>query len=79
MFVKPAKGLVIRDPDLLDLLPATGREVPDSDYWRRRLRDGDVVEADATTELSDEQPATLPASTVPSTAPLNNDFNKGDA
>jgi len=43
MFVKPAQGLSIRDPDLKDLLPEKGREVPDSPYWIRRLRDGDVV------------------------------------
>lgn len=43
MFVKPAAGLSIRDPDLLDLLPPEGREVPDSQgYWHRRVRDGDV-------------------------------------
>ncbi|MDB5853290.1 MAG: hypothetical protein JWR22_1331 [Herminiimonas sp.] len=45
MFVKPAPGLVIRDPDLKDLLPAEGREVPDSDYWHRRVLDKDVVES----------------------------------
>lgn len=45
MFVKPAEGLTIRDPDLHDLLPAEGREVPNTDYWQRRLRDGDVTEA----------------------------------
>jgi hypothetical protein len=44
MFVKPAPGLVIRDPDLKDLLPAEGRQVPDSDYWHRRVLDKDVVE-----------------------------------
>jgi hypothetical protein len=43
MFVRPAPGLSIRDPDLMDLLPEEGREVPDSTYWIRRLRDGDVV------------------------------------
>lgn len=49
MYVKPApreiegRALVVRDPDLLDFLPTEGREVPDSDYWHRRLRDGDVV------------------------------------
>lgn len=48
MFVKPAKGLVIRDPDLKDLLPDTGREVPESGYWVRRMGDGDVVKARAT-------------------------------
>lgn len=45
MYVKPKDGFAIRDPDLLDLLPAGGREVPDTDYWQRRLRDGDVVQA----------------------------------
>lgn len=45
MYVKAAPGLVIRDADLKDLLPAEGREVPDSPYWQRRLRDGDVVSA----------------------------------
>ncbi|KWT89352.1 MULTISPECIES: DUF2635 domain-containing protein [unclassified Variovorax] len=45
MYVKAAPGLVIRDPVFLDLLPEEGREVPDSDYWQRRLLDGDVVKA----------------------------------
>jgi hypothetical protein len=43
MFVKPAEGLTIRDPDLRDYLPAEGRDVPNSEYWNRRLRDRDVV------------------------------------
>ena len=43
MYVKPAQGFSIRDADLLDLLPTAGREVPDTDYWQRRLRDNDVV------------------------------------
>ncbi len=43
MYVLPKAGLSIRDPDLLDLLPASGRNVPESDYWYRRLRDRDVV------------------------------------
>ena len=47
MYVKPAPGLTIRDPDLFDFLPADGREVLDTDYWNRRLRDGDVVAAEA--------------------------------
>lgn len=50
MLVKPAPGLTIRDPDLFDFLPADGREVPDTDYWNRRLRDGDVVLAAAPTQ-----------------------------
>jgi hypothetical protein len=45
MRLKPAPGLAVRDPELRDLLPAEGRDVPRSDYWLRRLTDGDVVEA----------------------------------
>ncbi|MGG5811469.1 DUF2635 domain-containing protein [Falsiroseomonas sp. CW058] len=44
MYVIPAEGLTVPDPQLRDHLPATGREVPRSDYWMRRLRDGDVIE-----------------------------------
>ena len=43
MFVKPAPGLRIPDPDLHDFLPEQGREVPDAPYWQRRIHDNDVV------------------------------------
>lgn len=54
MFVIPAKNplsevsgmpprLKVRDPDLGGHLPDEGREVPPSEYWTRRLRDGDVT------------------------------------
>ena len=43
MFVKPAPGLRIVDPILRDFLPEEGRLVTPSDYWHRRLRDGDVT------------------------------------
>ena len=47
MYVKPSEGLEIRDPDLRDLLPRAGREVPENHgYWLRRLRDGDVIQAE---------------------------------
>lgn len=46
MKVKPSEGRAVRDPELRDLLPAEGRDVPRTDYWLRRLRDGDVVEAE---------------------------------
>lgn len=45
MFVKPRPGLKVRDPIRLDLIEEAGREVGDSPFWRRRLRDGDVVPA----------------------------------
>lgn len=43
MFVIPKTGFVIRDPDLKTILPPEGREVPDTLFWQRRLRDGDVI------------------------------------
>jgi hypothetical protein len=43
MYVRPAPGIKIRDPDLMDFIPAEGREVPDTGFWIRRLRDGDVI------------------------------------
>lgn len=45
-FVKPAKaGAVIPHPDLKRRLPAEGDWWPDDQFLKRRLRDGDVVEA----------------------------------
>ncbi|MDA8092348.1 MAG: DUF2635 domain-containing protein [Betaproteobacteria bacterium] len=43
MYVKPAPGLRIVDPILRDFLPEEGRPVTPSGYWRRMLRDGDVI------------------------------------
>lgn len=43
MFLVPKKGLVVRDPHTLQPLPAAGKDVPESFYWTRRLRDGDVT------------------------------------
>lgn len=61
MYVKPAPGLAVRDPELRDLLPAEGREVPASAYWLRRLRDGDVVEAPRPAPAPARGPAPAPA------------------
>lgn len=44
MKVKPVNpDAVIRDPHTRRPLPATGGDVPDSNFWRRRLRAGEVV------------------------------------
>jgi hypothetical protein len=45
--IRPAAGRVVRDPDLHDLIIAP-RTVPDSPFWRRRIRDGDVTLDSAT-------------------------------
>lgn len=48
MKVKPAiPGTIVRDPDTKRALPDEGDDVPDTSYWLRRLRDGDVVRIDA--------------------------------
>lgn len=48
MFVKPSHpDLLVANPEarppMPRHLPAEGAEVPDSQYWRRRIADGDVV------------------------------------
>jgi hypothetical protein len=50
MFLKPVDGRQVPDPDRGDLLPDEGREVPDTQYWHRRLIDGDVLEINAAPE-----------------------------
>ena len=42
--VKPADGLVIRDPVLRDFIEADGRKVEWSTYWERLIRDKDVIQ-----------------------------------
>lgn len=55
MRVRPAiAGTLIRDPHTKRALPVEGGRVPDSSFWRRRLRSGDVV-------LVAESPAITPA------------------
>lgn len=43
MRVRPAEGRMVPDPDRGDVLPSEGRTVPKSQWWMRRLRDGDVL------------------------------------
>jgi hypothetical protein len=44
MKVKPATpGSIIRDPHTKRPVPDEGDDVPETSFWIRRLRDGDVV------------------------------------
>ena len=44
MRIKPADGLVVRDPETKAAISSDGIEVNPFDlYWAARLRDGDVV------------------------------------
>jgi hypothetical protein len=48
MRVKPAKPeVLIPYEGTLTMLDLEGADVPDNQYWRRRLRDGDVVRVEA--------------------------------
>lgn len=42
MYVKPVSDRNVPDPDRGDSLPADGREVPETQYWLRRIADGDI-------------------------------------
>lgn len=43
MFVKPNPDRQVPDPVKQDYLPPEGREVENSQYWQRRVQDGDVT------------------------------------
>ena len=45
LFLKPAAGGLVRDPVSRRPLDAEGEEKPDTPFWRRRLRFGEVQEA----------------------------------
>jgi len=63
--------LTVRDPVTKRSLPKTGAEVPETPYWHRRLRDGDVVAAQAPTVLEPWSPPRPPkaAPAAPAKAP----------
>jgi len=65
MKLKPADGRAVRDPVKGELLPAEGAEIALDAFWRRRLRDGDVVEV--TTDTASTTAASADASTTTST------------
>lgn len=54
MKLKPKEGYIVRDPQSHRPLKAEGEDKPRSQYWLRRLRDGDVV------EVGDDKPARAP-------------------
>lgn len=43
-YFKPQKGMIVRDPRDGKPLPTYGASVPNTSYWRRRFKDGDVEE-----------------------------------
>lgn len=43
VFLKPQSGMKIRMPETNGHLPDEGMELELTHYWRRRIKDGDVV------------------------------------
>jgi hypothetical protein len=48
MFIVPAKGKLLRNPESKEIIPDSGSIVPkigpEGRYWRRRINQGDAVE-----------------------------------
>lgn len=47
MYLKPTAGRTVPDPERGDALPPEGREVEATQYWQRRINDGDAAEVAA--------------------------------
>lgn len=57
MRVKPADpSAVIRDPHTKRALPAEGGEVPEDNFWMRRLLAGEVVRIDENAQPTGNEP-----------------------
>lgn len=54
LFLKPAEGLVVLDPDSGKPLPAGGTRKQDTTFWRRRLAAGSAVEVTETAKAEVE-------------------------
>lgn len=60
MKVKPADpNAVIRDPHTKRVLPADGGDVPDDNFWNRRLLSGEVVRVVDSAPVGNEPIASL--------------------
>ena len=46
MFVKPVAGRLVPLPVGGGFLPETGADVPEEQYWFRRINDGDVEQVE---------------------------------
>lgn len=80
VFVRPAPGVRIADPQTGQYLPEEGLLVPRSGFWLRRLKDGDVISsapADGT-DASAAKPPT-PALVAQSATALTPSAKEGDS
>ncbi len=51
--------LLVRDPFTMKLLANDGEEKPASEYWLRRLRDGDVEQVEVASVVTAKRPAAV--------------------
>lgn len=54
MLIRPAKGLVVLDPDTGKRLPSEGALKPDTTFWRRRLAAGSVERIEVIEDVAKE-------------------------
>lgn len=54
IFIKPANGLKIRDPETKIHLPEEGAQVEKSPFWSRRIKSGDVLQVEALAPKKEE-------------------------
>lgn len=59
--LKPAPGLVVRDPTTRQPLAAEGEAKVLDTYWHRRLEEGDVTFVDEPASAAKRRVATTPA------------------
>ncbi len=57
MKIKPVEGRDVPDPERGGLFPPEGRNVEPTNYWLRRLADGDVVEVTVESAEPSVEPA----------------------
>lgn len=52
MFIKPAPGRIVPDPEMGGLLRPDGRTVQPTQFWLRRIEEADVIEVDPAPTLT---------------------------
>ena len=55
MFLKPAKDMLVRTEDSDRYISSEGEDLPNSAYYRRRMKDGDLVDAKKPTPNKDHK------------------------
>lgn len=63
IFVRPAPGMRVRDPESMAVLPEAGASKPRNSYWERRVLFGDCIEGPAQAEKIDAEPFPTEAKT----------------